>query len=149
MKIKNCRLILYGCIIIVLIFLIGKMLGKQEFFDNTQFLDDKDELKQNVNIIEDSNKNFLDVSNTITLSDFNLDDSVLLEYLNKKTNLNKEAISGEGKFPSIMDDDYKQYNHKLKMIINSKKIEQNFIIDILKNKIKYLIGSTEKISDLK
>ena len=27
MKIKNCRLILYGCIIIVLIFLIGKMLG--------------------------------------------------------------------------------------------------------------------------
>ena len=51
--------------------------------------------------------------------------------------------------PFIDNNNYKKYNHKLKILLNSKKIRQLFIINILKNKIKYLSGSLKNIKQLK
>ena len=55
----------------------------------------------------------------------------------------------EGELPFIDNNNYTKYNHELKLLLNSKKIKQLFMINMLKNKINYLSGSLQNIKELK
>ena len=51
--------------------------------------------------------------------------------------------------PLMTDNNKSNYNHKLKLLINSRKIAQNVVLNILKNKINYLMGTLKNIKDIK
>jgi len=78
-----------------------------------------------------------------------LDDPLLNEYLDKKiisdiANVNEKT----NKLPFIENENYSKYNHQLRLLINSKKIKQDFILEIVKNKINYVLGTLESIKDI-
>jgi len=120
--------------IILIIFLI--LLTKKEKFDD------------NIDVIKDVK---LNSKNSINLVDVMLNDDTLIKYLNKKELEEKSDINNplSNKLPILIDDEYKEYNHKLRKIINDKKIYQNFVIDLLKNNIKILLNKTSNINDIK
>ena len=60
------------------------------------------------------------------------------------TNVNEKT----NKLPFIENENYSKYNHQLRLLINSKKIKQDFILDIIKNKINYVLGTLESIKDI-
>lgn len=48
----------------------------------------------------------------------------------------------------IDEDDYDSYNHKLRLINISKQIRQHYLIDLLKSKINYILGTLENVDNL-
>jgi len=101
-----------------------------------------------LNVISDVKK---DSNNSINLVDVMLDDDTLLKYLNKKELEEETEINNplSNKLPLMIDNEYKEYNHELRKLINDKKIYQNFVIDLLKNNIKLLLNKTTNINELK
>lgn len=105
--------------------------------------------KKELESVEKSVVNFKKELN-LNDEDIDLESPLLKEYLNTLigTTSNVNQIT-EYELPFIENNNYKKYNHKLKILLNSKKIRQLFIINILKNKIKYLSGSLKNIKQLK
>ena len=78
-----------------------------------------------------------------------LDDPLLNEYLDKKIISDMPNVNDKSnKLPFIENDNYSKYNHQLRLLINSKKIKQDFVLEILKNKINYVLGTLESIKDI-
>jgi hypothetical protein len=128
-------------IIIILILLSVLLVNKESFESNTNPVSE-------IDIIENNN---LDPNNSVKLADIMLDDNTLIKYLNKKE-LDKDIDINNplsNKLPLLIDNDYKEYNHNLRELINSKKINQNYIIDLLSNKINILLNSTNNINNIK
>ena len=67
--------------------------------------------------------------------------NIILNKLQQKTH-NTEL-------PLMNDNNISNYNHKLKLLINSKKIAQNVVLNVLKNKINYLMGTLKSVKDIK
>jgi hypothetical protein len=129
-------------IIILLIFYLRK--EKLQHFEN-QVLG-----KQALNDIENSVSH---IKKELNLSDTEIDlESLSLdEYLAILISPDGGQDVNETKnsdLPFIDNNNYVKYNHKLKLLLNSKKLKQFFIINILKNKIKYLSGSLKNIKEL-
>ena len=75
---------------------------------------------------------------------------MLNEYLNVLSSNSADVNElSDGELPIIDNNNYTKYNHKLKLLLNSKKIKQLFIINMLKNKINYLSSSLQNIKELK
>ena len=76
-------------------------------------------------------------------------DNYLEKYLeNSKENVSLNSNENEGELPIIINNNYKHYNHKLHMINNKKKIRQDYIINLLKYKIYYLLDTLEDVNKL-
>jgi hypothetical protein len=105
--------------------------------------------KKELESVEKSVNNFKKELN-LNDEDVDLDSPLLKEYLNTLigTTTNLDQMT-DHELPFIENNNYKKYNHKLKLLLNSKKIRQLYIINILKNKIKYLSGSLKQIKQLK
>lgn len=125
--------------IILVIFLI--LLVNKETFQVT-------EAANEIDIIGDVKKG---QKYNVNLVDVMLDDDTLLKYLNKKELEEESEINNplSNKLPLLIDNEYKEYNHQLRKLINDKKIYQNFIVDLLKNNIKRLLNKTTNINDIK
>lgn len=103
-----------------------------------------DSVDQSVNKFKDKN--------ILSASKINLEDPLLDLYLDQKiisdvSNVNQGNTHGN-KLPFIENDNYEKYNHQLRLLINSKKIKQDFIIGIIKNKINFLKGTLKNIKDI-
>ena len=130
------------CLIVFIILIVFSILltKKEQFDTNTS--------DNEIKIIEDVK---LNSNNSINLVDVMLNDDTLLKYLNKKELEEKSDVNNplSNKLPLLVDDEYNEYNHELRKIINNKKIYQNFVIDLLKNNIKILLNKTTNINDIK
>ena len=132
-------MILILILLLIIIFLIV-YLRKESFQDlNRKNLDD----------IEKSVVHFKKELN-LTDTEIDLNSPILTEYLNILTSKSADVneLSGH-ELPFIDNNNYTKYNHELKLLLNSKKIKQLFIINMLKNKINYLPGSLQNIKELK
>lgn len=127
-------------VFIILILFLILLTKKEEFDTNTP--------PNEIKIIEDVK---LNSNNSINLVDVMLNDDTLLKYLNKKELEEKSEVNNplSNKLPLLVDNEYNEYNHELRKIINNKKIYQNFVIDLLKNNIKILLNKTTNINDIK
>ena len=83
------------------------------------------------------------------LSKINISDELLEDYI--KTNFIKSSptMTDSNKLPHMVDNNYNLHNHKLRLLINSKKIRQDYIIDLLQNKLKILLNSLENVNNIK
>jgi hypothetical protein len=126
----------------IVIYIIYKF--KKEYFiinDN-----DAEEKKQILNTFDKTseiinfNLNELDI--TSPLIDAYLDEKIL----DKKSH---NSNNNTNDLPFMRDNNLTNYNHQLKLLINSRKISQDIILNILRNKINYLMGSLKNIKDVK
>ena len=132
-------------ILIVIIILIISYLRSESFTD----FDPKDLNIKNLDNIEKSVNDFKHELK-LTDSEVDLNSHILNEYLNILASDSPDVnVSSGTELPFIDNNNYTKYNHELKLLLNSKKIKQLFIINILKNKINYLSGSLQNIKDIK
>ena len=93
-----------------------------------------------------------DTANVISfdLNKFDITSPDLDTYLNNIL-INRQLIEKKNNndLPLMTDNNKSNYNHKLKLLINSRKIAQNVVLNILKNKINYLMGTLKNIKDIK
>jgi hypothetical protein len=132
-------------ILIIIIILIIYYLRSESFQD----FNPKDFNRKK---LEDIDKSVVHFKKELNLSDTEIDlnSNVLNEYLNILTSdsANVNTLT-DNNLPFIDNNNYTKYNHELKLLLNSKKIKQLFIINILKNKINYLSGSLQNIKEIK
>ena len=75
------------------------------------------------------------------LNDNNITDPLIDTYLDEKIldKMSKSTPSNNNDLPFMRDNNLTNYNHQLNLLINSRKISQDIILNILRNKIKYLM----------
>ena len=149
-------------LILVIIILYVIFYVKREMYTDTDInkivknmynVGDKKALTNILNSVDQSNTKFKD-KNILSSSKINLEDPLLDLYLDQKIiadigDVNaKGNFGGSDKLPFIENDNYEKHNHKLRMLINSKKTKQDFIIGIIKNRINFLKGSLQNIEDI-
>ena len=83
----------------------------------------------------------------------NIPQKILDNYLEKYLENSKEKVAlnsneNEGELPIITNNNYTDYNHKLRIINNKKKIRQDYIINLLKYKISFLLNTLEDVNKL-
>ena len=146
-------IILLVLILVVLVYLnfnVEPFNNFDKISSRMAFSSKESSLKEVLDLVDDGIGKFKTYIN-LDKDDLDLESTLLDEYIYTKIisdrDQNKDTI--ETKLPIIVDNDYENYNHHLKLLINSKKIKQDFIFNILKNKIKYLTGTLENISDVK
>ena len=54
-----------------------------------------------------------------------------------KGNPNKILVSNDEELPTNLNDNYAKYNHEMRILIDSKKIKQDYLVKVLKSKQKY------------
>ena len=94
----------------------------------------------------------IDNSNVMLNSDSEniFDSDKLTTYLDEKIlNLQNQYQSDNTQLPSIQDNNYTKYNHQLRLLINSRNLGQNIMLSVLKNKINYILGTFNKVEDIK
>jgi hypothetical protein len=127
-------------ILIILIILIISYVRSESFQDFN---------KQNLEDIEKSVVHFKKELN-LTDTEVDLNSNILNEYLDILSSDSPDVnMTSNNELPFINNNNYTKYNHELKILLNSKKIKQLFVINILKNKINYLSGSLQNIKELK
>ena len=93
-----------------------------------------------------------DTANVISfdLNKFDITSPDLDTYLNNIL-INRQLIENKNNndLPLMTDNNKSNYNHKLKLLINSRKISQNVVLNVLKNKINYLMGTLKNVKDIK
>ena len=74
-----------------------------------------------------------------------MDEDLLNLYVNNlinsdKGNPNKLDV-GDAVLPRAPNDNYGQYNHEMRMLIDTRKIKQDYIIKVLRSKLEILKNS--------
>jgi hypothetical protein len=132
-------------ILLIVLFIVLYLMYyfKKEYFIINSKNDDerKQVLKTFDETAEVLNFNLNEIDITSPLIDAYLDEKILDKKSNKETNNND--------LPFMRDNNLTNYNHQLKLLINSRKISQDIILNILRNKINYLMGSLKNIKDVK
>ena len=143
-------------LLLILILLLYINFNVESFnnFDNVKdrmnFVSGDQSINEVLSIVDDGLNKFKTYVN-LDKDDIDLESPLLDEYIYTKIISNRDKKNDQiaTRLPIIVDNDYGNYNHQLKLLINSKKIKQDFIFNILKNKINYLVGTLENISDVK
>ena len=146
-------IILLVLILVVLVYLnfnVEPFNNFDKISNRMAFSSKENSLKEVLDLVDDGIGKFKTYIN-LDKDDLDLESTLLDEYIYTKiiSDRDQKKDNIETKLPIIVDNDYENYNHQLKLLINSKKIKQDFIFNILKNKIKYLAGTLENISDVK
>lgn len=143
-------------IILILISLLVYLffyLKKEHFNEDTtikEILKNDDESSKKQKYID----TYDDTKNSSDGFDFNLNNIDITSpdidtYLNNILISKKLQQKKKTELPIMMDNNKSNYNHKLKILINSRKIAQNVVLNILKNKINYLMGTLKNVKDIK
>ena len=145
-------------ILLILIFIVLVYLNLNiETFNNfdtvcgrMNFASKDNSIKEVLSLVDDGVNKFNTYIN-LDKDAIDLESPLLDEYIYTKiiSNRDQQNDNVDSRLPIIVDNDYGNYNHQLKLLINSKKIKQDFIFNILKNKINYLLGTLENINDAK
>lgn len=85
---------------------------------------------------------------------FDDNEKLLNVYINNlinegKGNPNKILADNKEELPTAPYNNYSKYNHEMRLLINSKKIKQDYIIKILKGKLNILKNSFKNINEIK
>ena len=128
-------------------------LKKEHFFSNSDTIQDSlktldDDSKKYTNTFDDiksSSDGFNFDLNKIDITSPDIDTYLNNIIINKKI----QQKTHNTELPLMTDNNKSNYNHKLKLLINSRKIAQNVVLNILKNKINYLMGTLKNVKDIK
>lgn len=132
----------------------------ENFNDNTfeelgDVMSQLDKRQQKKILLDSVDKSILAGGNKFSGINANqVDQSLLDEYINnlinsdfKNTNKILES-KPSNKLPKADDSDLSKYNHEMRIINNSRKLKQEYIIKILKYKVLKMLNSTNRVHEL-
>jgi len=142
----NIILLILISLLVYLVF----YLKKEHFFNNTSI---KSELDNSAKVY-DYIKTFDDIKSPsgsfkFKLNNIDITSPDIDTYLNNILINKKLQKKKNNELPVMIDNNKSNYNHKLKLLINSRKISQNVVLNVLKNKINYLMGTLKNVKDIK
>jgi hypothetical protein len=138
-------------ILISLLVYVFFYLKKEHFSDNIQKIltngtnEDKKRYTDTFDDIKSSSDGFNFDLNKIDITSPYIDTYLNNIIINKK--LQQKTHNNE--LPLMTDNNKSNYIHKLKLLINSRKIAQNVVLNVLKNKINYIMGTTKNVKYIK
>ena len=65
-----------------------------------------------------------------------------------KGNPNKILVTNDEELPKAPNDNYAKYNHEMRILIDSKKIKQDYLIKILKSKLDIIKNSLNNVQQV-
>jgi hypothetical protein len=91
----------------------------------------------------------------IITSNSNINENLLNLYVNNminadKGNPNKILVTNDEELPKAPNDNYAKYNHEMRILIDSKKIKQDYLVKVLKSKLNVLrnaLNNVEEVTD--
>ena len=108
-------------------------------------------------ILFDSVDNSLEIGRgkqgRIITSNSNINENLLNLYVNNminsdKGNPNKILVTNDEEMPKAPNDNFEKYNHEMRILIDSKKIKQDYLLKILKSKLKVLRNGLNNIEEV-
>ena len=146
-------------LIVIILNLMKLILMKSENFEDTTLDDLANTISQlekrnrNKNVLDSVDKSVLVGENKLSGLVNNRFNKVLLdEYVNNLISSDYNSTDKilehkpYSKMPTVSDDNLSQYNHEMRIINNSKKLKQEYIIKILKLKVMKLLNSTKRVN---
>jgi hypothetical protein len=90
----------------------------------------------------------------LVTSNSNINDELLNLYVNNminsdKGNPNKILVSTDEELPKAPNNNWTKYNHEMRILIDSKKIKQDYLIKVLRSKLNILKNYTNNINEVK
>lgn len=148
-------------LIVIILNLMKLILMRNEHFNDNAFEDlvrhasQLESRQQNKAFLDSVDKSILVGNNKFSgLAAGKVDEALLDEYVNnlinsdfKNTNKILES-KPYNKLPTADDSDLSKYNHEMRIINNSRKLKQEYIIKILKLKVLKLLNSTKRVHEL-
>lgn len=154
-------IIIIVILIVIILNLMKLILMKSENFDDNEFeklggiMSQLDTRQQKKVLLDSVDKSILAGGNKFSgMNASKLDQSLLDIYVNnlinsdfKNTNKILES-KPSNKLPTADDNDLSKYNHEMRIINNSRKLKQEYIIKILKYKVMKLLNSTKRVHEI-
>ena len=148
-------------LIVIILNLMKLILMKNEGFDDNVFdeiVGDMNQLEQrhrNKNLLDSVDKSILVGENKFSgIVSNKVNEGLIDEYVNNLINsdfknTNKILESKQYKErPTAADNNLTKYNHEMRIINNSRKLKQEYIIKILKIKVMKLLNTTKRVHNL-
>jgi hypothetical protein len=150
-------ILLLSCIIII----FRSILNKETFTDKN-ILEDLEVMDQNNSsaqkrIILDSVDKSLEKGKgkqgSLAMSKSNMDENLLNLYINNlintdKGNPNKMLDISDEVLPKAPNDNWTKYNHEMRMLIDTKKVKQDYLIKVLRSKLQILRNSLNNVEEI-
>jgi hypothetical protein len=164
--IYNITILLIIAIILLIIKLVDMYLIK-EHYENSKFEKIGDIMQQlpdklqNTNVLDSVENSITELDNVrgTKLSNSKINDKLLNEFLqhmilsDENPNITPifESSNTDNLLPKIKNgnlNDINNYNHKLRLINNSKKLKQDYLIQMIKYNINKLSNSVKSVDEL-
>lgn len=164
--IYNITILLIISIILLIIKLVDMYLIK-EHFETSKFEKVGEIMRQlpdklkNVNVLDSVENSITELDNVkgVKLSNSKFNDKLLNDFLqhmiinDENPNITPifESSNTDNLLPKIKNgnlNDINNYNHKLRLMTNSKKLKQDYLIQMLKYKINKLSNSVKSVDEL-
>ena len=164
---KEIKLLIIIIILSLSIILLKKIMFKknnesQEHFDNNvlselEIMNQQDSSHQK-KILFDSVDKSLELGRgkqgKLVTSNSNINEELLNLYVNNminsdKGNPNKILVSTDEELPKAPNNNWTKYNHEMRILIDSKKIKQDYLIKVLRSKLNILKNYTNNINEVK
>jgi hypothetical protein len=159
---SNLKLLFIILLISTIIIIFRSILNKETFQSNQDLLKDLEVMNQNNSstqkkIILDSVDKSLNLGRgkqgAMAVSKSYMDENLLNLYVNNlinsdKGNPNKILDVGDSVLPRAPNDNYTQYNHEMRMLLDTRKIKQDYVIKVLKSKLEVLRNTLNNVDKI-
>jgi hypothetical protein len=159
---NNFKILFIILLISTIIIIFRSILNKETFSADQNLLKDLEVMNQNnsseqkkiiLDSVDKSIKLGRGEQGTLALSKSFMDENLLNLYVNNllnsdKGNPNKLLDVGDTVLPRAPNDNFAQYNHEMQMLIDKKKIKQDYIIKVLKSKLDILRNSLNNVDKI-
>lgn len=89
----------------------------------------------------------------LVTSNSNINENLLNLYVNNmlnsdRGNPNKMLVTNDEELPKAPNNNWAKYNHEMRILIDSKKIKQDYLIKVLKSKLNILRNSLNNMQEV-
>jgi hypothetical protein len=161
---NNLKLLFIILLLSTILIIFRSILNKETFANigNENVLNKLSVMDQNNDsaqkkILLDSVDNSLELGKgkqgMLAVSKSNMDENLLNLYVNNlinsdKGNPNKMLDISDEVLPKAPNNNWVKYNHEMKMLIDTKKVKQDYLIKVLKGKLHILRNSLNNVESI-
>ena len=158
---NKLKLLLIILLLSTILVLFRSIFSKENFENSDKILDELNVMSQlsdndkKSKLFDSIETSIEEVGGTrgLSSSGSTIDDNLLNLYVNNlinsdKGNPNKILVDSEEDLPQAPNNDFGTYNHKMRMLIDTKKVKQDYLIKILKNKLDLLLNKLQDVNEI-
>jgi hypothetical protein len=157
---NKLKLLLIILLLSTILVLFRSIFNKEHFNNSDQLLNDLGDMSQlsdndqRKKLFESVENSFEKVGNTRNLSSSgSIDEDLLDLYVNNVINSdygnpNKILVDSEENLPQAPNNDFGTYNHKMRMLIETKKVKQDYLVKVLRSKLELLLNKLGNVNEI-